>query len=580
MRVLLIQPPVEDFYTTAVRTYPLGLACLATVLETAGHTVAILDAHRPRQCAPRPLPAEFGHLHRYYPPAAAAPYKLFRQYRRFGLSTEEIRVSIRQYDPAVVGVAAMFSAYADQALECARVVKELDMNIPVVMGGAHATVAPEHLLADPAVDWVIMGEGERPLAALMAYFTTGAPRPEQITGLGWKAPGGLRLQPELDLIQDGARLPTPARHLLDPTDYTIAGRRYTALQTSRGCPHRCGFCTVHCLSGTGVRRRPTADVVAEMQACVRRWDIRHFDLEDDHFPLNRQAALELAAAVRGCPELEGVEFTAMNGMPTRPLDQEVLAALRDMGFRHLDLAMVSASAATLDRLGRPDNPRHFYHVLDRAAALGLATVSYFIIGLPGELPPVTLTTLVRLMARPGILGGSVLYLTPGTELYRQWPHRLAYRQMRSTAAACARPDFTPDQQLTILMLVRLVNYLKSLLPPGTRRPFKELRDELQTRYALTDTWQGPFGVTAAMGDAGRVAAATSLATGRLLGLRRVSRRPHRFLLAEEPLDHGLFRDFLDTAVAFSIAAAQPAGANRPVPSHPTGAPGRIASSET
>jgi len=567
MRVLLIQPPVEDFYTTAVRTYPLGLACLATVLETAGHTVAILDAHRPRRSEPRPLPAGFRHLQPYYPPTAVTPYKLFRQYRRFGLTAPEIRAAISRHNPDVVGIAAMFSAYAEQALECARLVKELDVNIPVIMGGAHATVAPEHLLADPAVDWVILGEGERPLVALMEYFTTGAPRPEEIRGLGWRASAGLRFQPELDLIADGAGLPVPARHLLDPANYTMAGRCYTAVQTSRGCPHRCGFCAVHCLSGTGVRRRPVAAVVAELRECVRRWGIRLFDIEDDHFPIHPAAALELAAAVRGCPDLAGVEFTAMNGLPTRPLNRRVLTALRDMGFRHLDLAMVSAGADTLARLGRPDSPRHVYHIIDRAAALGLSTVAYFIIGLPGETPPATLTTLVQLMAHPGILGGSVLYLPPGTDLHRQWHRRLDYRQMRSTAVAGDRPDYTAAQQLTILMLVRLVNYLKSMLEPGTRRPFTQFRADCLRRHALTGTWHGPLGVNASLESAGRAVAATSLATGRLLGLRRVSRRPSRFLLVEEPLDHLLFRDFLDMATAFPIAADRPAGAPPAAPGH-------------
>jgi radical SAM superfamily enzyme YgiQ (UPF0313 family) len=557
MRVLLIQPPVEDFYTTAVRTYPLGLACLATVLEEHGHTAAILDAHRPFQASPRPLPAEFAHLQDYYSPLATEPYKLFRQYRRFGLSAGEIRDSIRRHNPEVVGIAAMFSAYADQALECARLVKELDPHIPVIMGGAHATVAPEHLLSDPAVDWVIMGEGERPLADLMSYFSTGSPRPEEIRGLGWKAPAGIRLQPQLHLIADGATLPVPARHLLNPAEYTIAARRYTAVQTSRGCPHNCGFCAVRCLSGPGLRRRPVSAVVAELRDCVRQWDIRLFDIEDDHFPIDGRTALEMAEAVMDCPDLAGVEFTAMNGMPTRPLDPEVMSALRDMGFRHLDLAMVSAHSTTLERLGRPDHPRHFYQVLESAAARGLSTVSYFIIGLPDEAPAATLATLVQLMARPGILGGSVLYVTPGTSLFKKGPYRPSFRQMRSTAAACHRPDYTAEQQLTILRITRLINYLKSLIPPGTRRPFGQLAGRLKERYAVTGTWNGPASITADSDSAGRIAAATSLATGRLLGLRRARRRPARFTLVEEKVDQILFRDFLDMAGAFPIAAGNP-----------------------
>ncbi|MGB5985745.1 MAG: radical SAM protein, partial [Desulfobacterales bacterium] len=65
-QILLIQPPIEDFYLTRKRTLPYGLACIAAALAQAGYSVEILDALASGKARPRPWPAEMAYLHPYY----------------------------------------------------------------------------------------------------------------------------------------------------------------------------------------------------------------------------------------------------------------------------------------------------------------------------------------------------------------------------------------------------------------------------------------------------------------------------------------------------------------------------------
>lgn len=557
MRILLIQPPVEDFYHTAVRTWPLGLLSLATVLEEAGFTVGVLDAHTRGGNRVVPAPAGFSYLDPFYRPGNRSPFSLFGRYRRFGMTDEEIAESIQQFQPDAAGISAQFSAYFEQARSCAQAVKRFGRGVPVIMGGAHATLAPEHVLACPDVDWVVRGEGELPLRDLLTGLRDGAPSPWTVPGLAWRGRDGSIRGSGFPPLLTGAGLPVPARRLVPADDYRLGRRRYTMIQTSRGCPHRCGFCAASRMTGEGVRQRPLDGVIAEMVQCVREWNIRIFDLEDDHFPLHRRAALEFCEAVEGCPELAGIEFTAMNGMPAAPLDAEVLRRFRRIGFRHLDLALVSGESRSRRLFGRPGSPARFWQVLREASQAGLPACAYLILGLPAESPRDTGRTLLQLMGEPGIIGGSVLYVVAGTPLAEMFPEATDFQFHRSTAAATGRPGYTTAEQLTLLALIRLINFLKSRLTEPEPVLFASLARQLINGCRPPGPVAGSFSAGLDPGRAGEWLAALCLAEKRIFGLRLATRKPARFRIDPEPLDPELLEWFFREAAGRYIAAGRP-----------------------
>src|SRR5210317_2136037 len=88
--ILLIQPPIRDFYLTAKRTIPYGLARIASVLIHQGYSVDILDALARSKSRTIALPEEMAYLDEYYGRPDRSPFSLFHSFKHFGYSFEHI----------------------------------------------------------------------------------------------------------------------------------------------------------------------------------------------------------------------------------------------------------------------------------------------------------------------------------------------------------------------------------------------------------------------------------------------------------------------------------------------------------
>ena len=158
MKVLLVQPPVQDFYDTDVRLQPIGLAYLKAAIRKhlPDIDVTIQDYHSGCGRQTVPIPKELRYLAEYYPVADKSPFSTFHQYYHFGKSFDQIESEIAELRPDMVGISCLFTPYYREALEVAARVKKR-ANAIVVMGGSHASAVPESLLASPHVDQVSDG---------------------------------------------------------------------------------------------------------------------------------------------------------------------------------------------------------------------------------------------------------------------------------------------------------------------------------------------------------------------------------------------------------------------------------------
>jgi len=121
--ILLIQPPVRDFYATAKRSLPYGLACIAASLIKDGFSVEILDGLATSKARNIPLPKEMGYLSGFYGNPDISPFALFHQYKHFGYSFEHIGKQAKASGAFLIGISSLFTAYSPEALETARAVK-------------------------------------------------------------------------------------------------------------------------------------------------------------------------------------------------------------------------------------------------------------------------------------------------------------------------------------------------------------------------------------------------------------------------------------------------------------------------
>ena len=461
MKVLLIQPPVRDFYDTDVRLQPIGLAYLKAAVRKYLPDIDIVIKDYHRGCGRRTIaiPEELRYLTDYYSAADKSPFSTFHQFYHFGKSFDEIEAEIADLKPDVVGISSLFTPYYREALEIAARVKHRTAAV-VVMGGSHASAAPESLLASPHVDFVIRGEGEKGFVEFLRHLLNQRSL-EEVPNLAYKRDSKITLNQMADNfpIDD---LPVPDLSDFAPSTYTLAGKPMTFMITSRSCPHKCSFCSVHTTFGTNYRRRSLENVLEEIELRYRQ-GYRIIDFEDDNLTYYKNTFKELCRRLIARFPNREMEYVAMNGISYLSLDDELLELMFEAGFSQLNLALVSSDKTVRETTKRPHTLDAYVKVVNKAHALGFKMVSYQILGLPNE----SLESMIQTMAfnarLPVLLGASPFYRIPNSPI----AHGLTlteedYVKARLTALAIETKNFSRDEIYTLLVTTRIINFLKGL----------------------------------------------------------------------------------------------------------------------
>lgn len=451
---------MRDFYDTALRLQPLGLAYLkaSLVKRVEGAEAEVWDRrgnHGRRTVKP---PPELSHLTPFYTLRDQSPFSTFGAFYHFGSSFEETALAVERAKPDIVGISSLFSAYHQEAVALAKEIRRRS-NALLVAGGPHATAAPETLLKDGAFDFVIAGEGERPLVLFAKALQAGSSPSNTVPNLCWLEGGKLQRserEPNYHLSElsppDFSDFPTDA--------YRLGRLPLSTIITSRGCPNRCSFCSVENVFGPAFRQRPVPDVLSEVENRYGE-GYRAFDFEDDNLALDRKWFLELLNALSGRFGERGVAFQAMNGISFQSLDREVLEAMRRAGFIHLNLSLVSADDQLCRTLGRPSSVEKFKQVAEEAGRLGFSTVAYQILGLEGEPLASQLETMKTLARLPLIIGVSPFYRVPGLKNLGNEPDREGMVRARLTALGTGENEGGRKAVYTLFVTARIVNFLKS-----------------------------------------------------------------------------------------------------------------------
>ena len=464
MKVVLIQPPVQDFYNTDIRLQPIGLSYLksAVQMHVPEADVIIKDYHAGYRRKTIPLPAELSYLKDYYPVADKSPFSLFHQYYHFGASFDLIGTEIRDLKPDLVGISSLFTPYYREALNVARVIKD-SMNIPIVMGGPHVSEAPESVLSSPAVDYVICGEGEKPFVELIRYLRGMVPL-QDVPGLGYKKDGTLHFNPVTDNYPVD-QLPFPDLSDSPPARYHIAGKPLAFMITSRGCPHHCSFCSVNMTFGNRHRRRSVNNVIEEIKQRYQE-GYRVIDFEDDNLTYHKDDFRELCGRlITMFPDRE-MKFVAMNGISYMSLDEDILELMFSTGFSELNLALVSADTSIRRKVQRPHTLDAYAGIVNKAFKIGFKTVSYQILGLPDETLESMVQTLAYNARLPVLLGASPFYRSPKAPLSKgRHFSEEDFVRARLSALAAESDSFSREDIYTLFVSTRIINFLKGLTLP-------------------------------------------------------------------------------------------------------------------
>jgi hopanoid C-3 methylase len=291
MRVLLVQPRQNrragfraGFRTMAV-VEPLGLEMVAGSIGS-GHEIELVDL----------LP---------------------------GVDLEAV---VSRFSPQACGISCSFTVDVPATLHVAEVLKGLRPGMFVFVGGHHASLTPEDF-AVPWVDAVVVGEGESTALELIQALEVGDEL-ESVLGLVVNTAQGQVSTGERPLVGDLDLLPLPRRSLSHPwrSRYHLGVRGgLTSLETSRGCPYRCTFCSVWRFHHGRVRLKSPERVVEELEAVGR--DVF---VTDDNFLVSVPRAEAIAELILKRGLKKRLIYQARTDSIAR--HPETIAKLREAGF--------------------------------------------------------------------------------------------------------------------------------------------------------------------------------------------------------------------------------------------------------
>ena len=468
--ILLIQPPIRDFYLTAKRTIPYGLACIAPALIKNGFSVKILDALATSKSRACDLPREMEYLRKYYGRPDRSAFALFHQYRQFGYSFDHIGKTAKESGAFLVGISSLFTPYLQEALQTAETVKAWHPDCKIVIGGHHPSALPQSVMESAAVDFVIRGEGEVSLHLLAKAVSKGGAY-NSIPGLVFRRKNGaIHINPPACMSHPDD-YPLPAADLLNHRFYRRNKRAAMVIVAGRGCPLTCSYCSVGARSYLNYRKRSVESVMDEIQRSVNQYDVGFIDFEDENLSLDRRWFLKLLAEIKRRFSSNGMELRAMNGLYPPSLDEEVIRTMQAAGFRALNLSLGSTSTEQLKRFSRSDVRTAFDRALKLAEACGLNAVGYVICAAPFQSAEDSISDLLYLAQRRVLAGVSIFYPAPGSQdfdLCRNigiLPDH--FSRMRSSALPIAHTTGRKEA-VTLLRLARILNFMKSLMDRGIR----------------------------------------------------------------------------------------------------------------
>jgi len=335
------------------------------------------------------------------------------------LSPAAIREEIRRFRPDVVGV-EVFTASFRVCSEWAQDIRRECPGARVVFGGPHPTTLPEVTAKVPAVDAIVLGEGEATMRRLLAAWGAGR-EPDGIPGLRYRsADGSIVDNGPPEPIEDLDALPCPAFDLMNLDAYLSSGTqratgsRCTTAITSRGCRYRCAFCGQP--FGHRVRLRSPENVVSELEILIRDHDVHEVVYVDDDFATDPGRA----AAICDLIVDRGIRVTWHVHCRVDTVSRALMQRMADAGCRSVFFGVESGSQKMLDAM----NKRTTVERIEAAVRDAKETIGWvacgFVFGMPGETRETAEET-IRFAKRldPAIANFLFAIPMPGSPLYEQ-----------------------------------------------------------------------------------------------------------------------------------------------------------------
>jgi len=338
-----------------------------------------------------------------------------------GFTVEETVKWVEKEDPDILGFSTISSSGHTAALISDKV-KNKNPNITIVFGGHYATFNADRVLNKyPSVDIIVRGEGEKTIVDLLDCLRNKI-NLKKVLGISFMDGGDLVSTPNRPLIEDLDSIPFPDRSLLD-VDYhsTIAGaniavKKFTSILSSRGCVHRCRFCSSQKFACNIWRSRSVENILEELQY-LKSDGFDQFIFVDDSFTLNQKRVIELCKSIR--KEKLDIEWICEGRVDNCSYD--MMKELSEAGCKVIFLGIESANQRVLDYYNKNITPQQSEEAVKTTRRAGIdVIIGSFILGAPDETKEEIQNTLNFAEKLPiDYPRFNILEVDPGTDIWNE-----------------------------------------------------------------------------------------------------------------------------------------------------------------
>ena len=326
---------------------------------------------------------------------------------------------LHTFRPELVGLSAMTFQYAS-AVKVARIVKDWNSEVPIVLGGYHGSLSYEEIALSPEAwlfDHIVRGEGEMAFEGLTDALRKGDRDLSDVPGLSFRQEGRFIHNP-LGPMADLGTLKRPNRQARVFDDFRFFGTPFDCVESSRGCVMNCRFCSITEMYGRTFRKFPIETVLAEIDG-LRRNGKQGIFFVDDNITLDVRWLRTLSEAIisEGLNDLHYIIQASVDGVYS---DLSLPKLLGQAGFRLVFLGIESGRQRTLDALKKGYSADKTREVVAELRSHGIIATGGFIVGNPDDRPE-DIQDIFRFAGRIGLDHVILQCLTPypKTEI-REW----------------------------------------------------------------------------------------------------------------------------------------------------------------
>ena len=360
------------------------------------------------------FPMSLGHLAGYIETYSSYSVKIIDE-QILSLDDENVEKHLSLMPSKKIVGFSTLTVTSSRVYELTKKFKEIDPDVTTVIGGVHATVLPEEGLQQSSVDFIVRGEGELTFSELIDAILMEKDH-SQIDGISYRKNGDFIHNKTRKLLKDLNTLPPFPYHLFEREKEMYSG--FYSIQTSRGCPYACIFCSQRSLTGRSYRYVSTARVLQDINLLIDKYNASTIRILDDNIGANKKRLMHLLNALIENGINNQVSFEAP--MRGDNLDEEMLDKLKEANFSVLTFGLETESERLMKLINKEETVDDVVKAINMTAKKGITTGTTLIFGLPTETRKERWKTIKLVNSLPlDSARFNILTPYPGTPVYNQ-----------------------------------------------------------------------------------------------------------------------------------------------------------------